>query len=397
MNVRALIRLLVFFAVAGLFAVMELTTLTGPHTGTTDGYHAIFATPDGVSGLRTGNPVRVAGVAVGKVTGVDLVDARHAKVSFTANRKQKVTTNTWAVVRYANLLGQRYLALTQSAPGGSPLPAGSTIPQQRTAPALSLTDLFNGFRPLFSALTPEQVNELSQDIIDVLQGQSDRIEDLIVRTADLTGNLSKRDQTFSTVVDSLAKLLTTVSKHDTQLAGVVTSLHALTSALHSDGSSIIGSIAGVDRLIGSVGQLFENLENHSLHQDIADAASLTKLLAANTDTVTSLVSGFAAAFQTFARISQNGNWINVYACNVFVKTYGSVNITVGQVVGALDSLLGQVPALGSAIDGLLSGLGLPILGPSGLAGLLSGPQLDVPLKLPNGQVGGSRNHTGVCS
>jgi phospholipid/cholesterol/gamma-HCH transport system substrate-binding protein len=397
MNVRALVRLLVFLAVAGLFAVMELTTLTGPHTGTTDGYYAMFGGSDGVSGLHAGNPVRVAGVAVGKVTSVDLVDARHAKVSFTANRRQQVTTHTWAVVRYANLLGQRYLALTQSSPGGSPMPAGATIPQRRTAPALSLTDLFNGFRPLFSALTPQQVNELSQDIIDVLQGQSDRIEDLIVRTADLTGNLADRDETFSTVVDSLSKLLTTVSKHDTQLAGVVTSLHALTSELHSEGSSILGSIAGVDRLIGSVGRLFENLENHSLHEDIADAASLTKLLAANTDTVTSLISGFASAFQTFARISQNGNWLNVYACNVFVKTYGSVNITLGQSVGALDTLLGQLPVLGPVIDGLLQGLGLPILGPSGLAGLLTNQQLDVPLQLPNGQVGGSRQHTGVCS
>jgi len=110
MNVRALVRLVIFMAIAGLFAVMELTTLTGPHTGTTDGYSAIFASPDGVSGLRTGNAVKVAGVAVGKVTGVDLVDAEHAKVTFTANRNQTITTHTWAVVRYANLLGQRYLA-----------------------------------------------------------------------------------------------------------------------------------------------------------------------------------------------------------------------------------------------------------------------------------------------
>jgi phospholipid/cholesterol/gamma-HCH transport system substrate-binding protein len=376
MNVKALVRLCVFMAVAGLFAVMELTTLTGPHTGTTDGYAAMFGGPDGVSGLRIGNPVKVAGVAVGKVTGIDLVDAEHAKVSFTANRNQKVTTHTWAVVRYANLLGQRYLALTQSTPGGAAQPPGSVIPQRRTAPALSLTDLFNGFRPLFSALTPQQVNELSQDIIDVLQGQTSRIEDLIARTADLTGNLAHRDQTFATVVDSLDKLLTTVSQHDRQLAGVVTSLHALTTELHDEGSAVVGSLGGVDRLIGSVGRLFQNLDDHSLPADIADAASLTKLLAANTDTVAGLVSGFASAFQTFARISQNGNWINVYACNVFVKTYGSVNITLNQVIGSLGDALG-LPSLP----------GIPLLGDK---------QLDVPLKLPNGRVGGSPQHTAVC-
>jgi phospholipid/cholesterol/gamma-HCH transport system substrate-binding protein len=373
MNVKALVRLLVFFAIAGLFAVMELTS---PHTGTTDDYHAIFSGTDGVSGLRTGNAVKVAGVAVGKVTGVELVDARHARVTFSANRNQRVTTHTWAVVRYANLLGQRYLALTQNAPGGAPLPHGATIPQQRTAPALSLTDLFNGFRPLFNALTPQEVNELSQDIIDVLQGQTGRIEDLISRTADLTQNLASRDETFTQVVDSLSSLLGTVAAHDDKLAKVVTSLHQLTSVLHQDGASILGSVQGVDRLIGSLGNLFQNLENHNLPGDIADAASLTKLLANNTGTVTNLVSGFAQAFQTFARVSQNGNWINIYACNVFVHTYGNVNITLGQVLGSLESFL-HLPPL--------------------LANLLGSPQLDIPLKLPNGQVGGADTHTAVCS
>lgn len=367
---KALVRLAVFLVVAGLFAVMELNTLTGPHTGITDSYAAIFGGPDGVSGLRVGNPVKVAGVAVGKVTGVDLVDAEHARVSFSANRNQRITTHTWAVVRYANLLGQRYLALTQSEPGGEPLAPGATIPQRRTAPALSLTDLFNGFRPLFSALSPQQVNELSQDIIEVLQGQTARIEDLIARTADLTGNLADRDATFTTAVDSLDRLLSTVARHDTQLANVVTSLHALTTELHSEGSSILGSLHGVDRLIGSVGQLFQQLDTHSLPKDIADAASLTRLLAHNTDTVAGLISGFASAFQTFARISQNGNWINVYACNVFVKTYGSVNVTLDQVLGSL-GLLGQIPGVGNR-------------------------QLNVPLALPNGRVGGSPEHTAVC-
>jgi phospholipid/cholesterol/gamma-HCH transport system substrate-binding protein len=393
-----IVRLLAFVAVAGLFAVMELTTLTGPHTGTTDGYSAIFGGTDGVSGLRVGNPVRVSGVAVGKVTGVDLIDAKHAKVTFDANRRQKITTHTWAVVRYANLLGQRYLALTRSDAGGSVLAAGSTIPQQRTAPALSLTDLFNGFRPLFSALRPEQVNELSQNIIDVLQGQSDRIGDLVARTADLTGNLAARDTTFSNVVDSLSRLLTTVAKHDDQLAGAVQALHALTSQLHTDGPAITGSLDAVDQLVGSVGGLLSQVEDHSLPRDIADAASLTKELGDNTGTVSDLISGFASAFETFARLSQNGNWINIYACNVFVKTYGSVQVSIGQIVGGLDAFLkqGGVPGLGDLLDQVLQGVGLPGIGGGGLGGVLSGLKLNIPLALPNGRVGGSTAHTQVC-
>jgi ABC-type transporter Mla subunit MlaD len=151
---------------------------------------------------------------------------------------------------------------------------------------------------------------------------------------------------------------------------VVTSLHDLTTELSQEGSAILGSLDGVDRLIGSVGRLFRNLNEHSLDADIADAASLTRLLARHTDTVAELITGFAQAFETFARISQNGNWINVYACNVFVKTYGKVNITLNQILGSLE---------------------LPIHLPGG------DHQYNVPLDLPNGRVGGAPAHSAVCS
>jgi phospholipid/cholesterol/gamma-HCH transport system substrate-binding protein len=268
----------------------------------------------------------------------------------------------------------------------------------RTAPALSLTDLFNGFRPLFSALSPQQVNELSQDIIDVLQGQTDRVEDLISRTADLTRNLADRDQTFGTVLDSLSTLLSTVSKHDDQLASVVTTLHAFTAQLHSDGPAVLDSLNAVDQLVGSAAGLFQNLEDHNLPADVADAASLTKVLGGNTGTLAKLLSGFSAAFGTFARVSQNGNWINIYACNVGVETYGSVNILASQIVGALAGLLnGVAPGLGTVLNGILASLGLSTDGSGLLGGLIGNPKLDVPLKLPNGPVGGSTAHSAVCS
>jgi phospholipid/cholesterol/gamma-HCH transport system substrate-binding protein len=388
-----LIRLVIFLVVAGFLAGMEINTLTGPHVGTTDTYYAIFTGPDGVSGLRADNPVRVAGVAVGKVTSIDLVDSRHAKVTFTANRNQTLTTRTNAVVRYANLLGQRYLALTRAGSGPEHLLApGGTIPDTRTAPALSLTDLFNGFRPLFSALTPDQVNELSEDIIDVLQGQGARLQDLVARTADLAGNFAQRDQTFSTVLDSLTELLGTVSQHDNELANMVTSLHGLTDQLHSEGPAIVGSLHGVDQLIGSVSNLFQKLDRHNLPGDLADAAALTKVLAGHTATVQQLVAGFAKAFQTFARVSQNGNWFNVYVCNVTVRTVGPLKTHVSDITDGIEQEINRANpglGLGTLLGSTLTGLGLGKT-------LKDIPGLDVPVSLPPGYAG-QHTQTRICS
>lgn len=383
MKKSILVKLAVFAAVAVVLGVMEFNTLTEPHVGTTHSYHAIFGGTDGVSGLRTGDSVRASGVPVGKVTNERLVDATHVEVTFTANDNQQLTSNTWAVVRYANLLGQRFLALTQSGAGGSPLRAGATIPQRQTQPALSLTALFNGFRPLFSGLSPQQVNDLSNEIVGVLQGQGAGINDLISKTADLTANIAQRDQTFNQVVDSLSSLLSTVAAHDDSLAATVTSLHQLTTALQADGPGILDSLTSVDSLVGSVGGLFAKLENHNLPGDIADLNAYVGTLAGNSGTLNRLIDGFVSAFGDFSRVSQNGNWANVYPCNVYAQTYGSPSISMADGLAALTDFLG--PTLG----GLLNSLGL---GTSALAALA----LPIPVQFPTGYVGSSSQHTAVC-
>ncbi|MCW2496881.1 MAG: hypothetical protein JWQ77_2805 [Jatrophihabitans sp.] len=380
-----LIKLAIFMVAALFCGALELGTLTGPHVGPTQSYHAIFATSDGVSGLRPGNPVRAAGVAVGKVTDISITDATHARVTFTANDDQVLTTHTSAVVRYANLLGQRYLALTQATSGpGVPLAHGATIPASRTAPALSLTALFNGFRPLFSAISPQQVNELSNDIVDVLQGQTGRLDDLVSKTADLTTNLADRDQTFSQILDSLSTLLSAAARHDDDLAASVQSLHTLTAELHSDAPALLDSLSSIDGLTSSVGGLLTKLQDHGLTQDLADLKAITDPLAQHTGTLSDLVSGFNQAFGDFNRITQNGNFANVYACQVHIVTYGSVQVSAADLVNALSD------ALGGGLAGLLNSLGLSTSTLGALA-------VATPIKLPNGTAGSTGKQTKVCS
>ena len=74
------------------------------------------------------------------------------------------------------------------------LTPGSTIPVSQTSPALDLTVLFNGFKPLFQALSPSDVNELSYEIIQVFQGQGGTLDGMLAHTASITQTLADRDQ-----------------------------------------------------------------------------------------------------------------------------------------------------------------------------------------------------------
>ncbi len=197
---RTLSKLAVFLVVSVLATVIVAASLLNLSASARTPYTALFTD---ASGLQPGDFVDIAGVQVGAVTGVRLQGTR-ALVTFTADSNQRLTTTTHADVDYANLLGQQLLSLQ---PGGRPgrlLPPAAVIPTSRTAPALDLTSIFNGFQPLFEALSPTQVNQLTASIIDVFQGESGTVADLVTQTASLTQNLAARQQLIGQVIDNLS-------------------------------------------------------------------------------------------------------------------------------------------------------------------------------------------------
>ena len=96
------------------------------------------------------------------------------------------------------------------------LPAGGTIPLERTEPALDLDALIGGFRPLFRALDPDKVNNIAQSIITIFQGQGGTINDILDQTASLTSALADRDQAIGEVIKNLNTVLDTTVKHQQQ-------------------------------------------------------------------------------------------------------------------------------------------------------------------------------------
>ncbi len=144
--------------------------------------------------------MRIAGVEVGKVSAVTL-HGNHAQVSFSVDTSQHLTTTTKAAIHFENLLGQRFLAILPGAPAGKPLQPGGVIPISQTTPALDLTAVFDGFQPLFSALAPGQVNQLAGSIIEIFQGESGTVSNLVRRPPVITNNLADRQQVIDGLLD----------------------------------------------------------------------------------------------------------------------------------------------------------------------------------------------------
>lgn len=182
-----LIGLTVFMTVALTLGWLVYATLLREVSGSTTAYSAIFTD---VYGLREGDDVRMAGVRVGRVQKIELVDNERARVDFVVQNDQKLYGNTIASVTYQNIVGQRYVGLSPGKSGGpagdTVLAAGATIPVERTDPSFDVTTLLNGYEPLFSTLSPEQADNLTKGVIQSLQGDNASIVTLVSQTSTLT-------------------------------------------------------------------------------------------------------------------------------------------------------------------------------------------------------------------
>jgi phospholipid/cholesterol/gamma-HCH transport system substrate-binding protein len=268
------LRFLVFAAVTILATAVLAVTIGNYSFTSTQGYKAVFS--DAVN-LVHGDEVRMAGVRVGSISGVKLYNGDQALVSFTVDKKVTLTSTTQAVIRYRNLIGQRYLALVDGPTGGTTLKAGTTIPLAQTQPALNLNELFNGFQPLLTALSPADVNKLSYELIQVLQGEGPALNALFQQVADLTGTLADHDKLIGDVIDNLDAVLGPLNDRDKNLSALIGNLQRVMTGFADDRNAIGDALPSIDSVAGDTASLLQQARP-ALRNDIDQLASLTTKL-----------------------------------------------------------------------------------------------------------------------
>lgn len=314
------VKFTVFCAVAIALFVGLLKMMGNQTNGETREWTARFEV---VSGLRAGDDVRVAGVKVGRVEAVEVVDNDQARVRFTLQTDQVVYDTTQVSLRYQNLLGQRYLSLTVppgSARGDVQNP-GEEIPMTRTSPGFDLTTLLNGFEPLFAVLEPAEVNELAGTLVGVLQGESGTVESLLRRTSEATTYLASRDQLFGQVLDNLVPVLENLDDQSTQFDATVVQLRRLMTGLAGERETFADSIDHLGGLVESTSELLGDIRE-PFARAIRGLRDVSKVLADNSADLADALSTAPVLVGGFARSMSYGAYLNVYLCNLAFDVVG---------------------------------------------------------------------------
>jgi phospholipid/cholesterol/gamma-HCH transport system substrate-binding protein len=306
-----LVKLVVFIVVTTL-ATSLLVIMVGNLTfGASKAYKAEFVD---ATGVVKGDDVRVAGVKVGSVTDVEIVDRTRALVSFDVDADVSVNLATHAAIRYRNLVGQRYISLTQEVGDTTALEEDAVIDVKNTSPALDLTVLFNGFKPLFQALSPDDINQLSFEIVQVFQGEGGTLESLLDHTASVTQTLADRDDVISDLITNLDDVLDRVADRDDELSDLILTFKQLVKGLKQDRGPILDSLEQISALSEQTADLVTGIRK-PFTNDIAQLRRFAENVNRNKGELDRALQVLPIKLDKIGRTAAYGSWFNFYLCH----------------------------------------------------------------------------------
>ncbi|MCL2542296.1 MAG: MCE family protein [Nocardioidaceae bacterium] len=261
-------------------------------------------------GIRSGDEVRVAGVKVGKVTGVEL-DGAKVLVTF-QTKGVRLGDQTSAAVKVKTLLGQKYLAIA---------PLG--------------TEDLVGAIPVDHTTTPYDVNAALSDLSTRVQ----RIDTKkMARSLDvLSGVLARTPKALRGTVEGLTRLSRTISSRDTQLASLFRATNKVTGTLAGrtteigklvdDGNTLLEDLAArrkaVHRMLSSTATLGTAVKRlvrdnqRSLRPALAKLDRVATILRNNQSDLDKAVAALGPYYRMLATSMGNGRWVDSYICGLF--------------------------------------------------------------------------------
>ena len=302
LSIFTLVMVLVLALLAVVFSQMRFASETG--------YHAVFTSS---SGMLPGAKVRIAGVPVGSVKRVYVGKDHLAHVDFQVDHQYHLYESTQAAIRYENLVGDRYLELMDGPGNAKGMSEGGTIGTDRTKPALDLDMLLGGIKPLLRGLNPTQVNDLTNALLQVFQGQGGTLVALLNSSGSFAKTLADRDALIGSVINNLNTVLSTIDAKNKDFDATLVELQRVVSGLAADRDQIGDSLP---RLAGATGDLTGLLRQArpDLKNDFDQLGRLSSNLDSRTDDVQWVLDRLPETYKKLVRLGSYGSFLNMYVC-----------------------------------------------------------------------------------
>jgi len=290
--------------ILGAFRAQDLPLIGGGDT-----YTAAFSES---GGLKPDDPVRIAGVRVGKVEKIEL-DGDHVKVTFRVKTDSEFGTETGAAIRVNTLLGAMYLALT---PGGSgQLDPAKEIPVERTSSPYDVVEAFSGLAETAEDIDTDQLARSLTTLADLTRNTPEEFKAALSGVSRLSANIAGKNEQIGELLTNLERVSTVLNERDEDIIGLMKESDSLFQALVARRQAVHNLLESTSTLSTELSALVRQ-SREDLKPALTQLDDVVGILNKNEDNIDNSLRLMAPFYRVFTNTLGNGPWFDTYIQNM---------------------------------------------------------------------------------
>jgi phospholipid/cholesterol/gamma-HCH transport system substrate-binding protein len=315
--VTGLVGLLVVAAIAWVAFNANSLPLIGGGTG----YTAYFTE---AAGLVPGNGVRVAGVTVGKVTGVSLAGDQ-VKVTFEV-KGAWVGDESTVGIDIETVLGTKYLALDPL--GAATQDPSAPIPASRTTSPYDVTQAFQQIGTVFQQINSASVAKSLEDIAATFANTPPEVHQALSGLSSLSEAIAAQDDQLATLLQGSDKITGTLAGEDSEFQSLIGDGNLLLAELEQQQQAIGSLLTGTEALATQLSALVKD-DNAELGPLLDKLGQVTGVLEQNQASLNRALQLAGPYTRLTGNALGSGPWFDAYLCGLISQSYGGTQPTSG--------------------------------------------------------------------
>ncbi|HVK30535.1 MAG TPA: MCE family protein [Nocardioides sp.] len=262
------------------------------------------------AGLRAGDEVRVAGVKVGKVTGIEL-EGDQVRVSFRVKGVSLGDEST-AAVKIKTLLGKKYLSIDPLGSGelDGPIPVG------RTTTPYDVNAAFSDLSSTITEIDTEQLEESLTTMSEVFADTPESVRGMVDGLSRLSRTISSRDDDLARLFESTKGVTGTLAARNEELGALVDDGNLLLTELANRRESIRKLLRSTTSLGRELAGVVRDNEAQ-LRPALAKLDRVSAMLRRNQRHLNDALAVIGPYYRMLTAAMGNGRWLDSYICGLF--------------------------------------------------------------------------------
>jgi phospholipid/cholesterol/gamma-HCH transport system substrate-binding protein len=298
-------------SIAAILILLVMAFKAGdlPLIGGGDTYKAAFAES---GGLKVNDEVRIAGVRVGKVTGIDL-DGNKVIATFKVDTPSKFGTETGAAIKVKTLLGAMFISLEPR--GDGQLKEDTTIPVERTTSPYNVVQAFSGLADRAQKIDTARLAKSIDTLAELTDDTPVAFQSTLRGLSRLSETVASRNEQIGQLLGNLDTVSGTLADRDEDIIALMKDSDVLLRALVARRDAVHQLLVSTSRLSTELTLLVQQTRA-DLKPALSNLQGVVNLLLKNQSNLDESLRLMAPFYRVFANTLGSGPWFDTWIQNL---------------------------------------------------------------------------------